>query len=94
MKKIFFFAVAALAALSVNARVVSFGGIIDKTDATVAKSTFDAAFEGVNIKSEGVANSDATAYAAKIIQVTKTTKYDSTFIYLKGERQVYTHIWG
>ena len=89
MKKIFFFAVAALAALSVNARVVSFAGIIDKTDATVAKSTFDAAFEGVNIKSEGVANSDATAYAAKIIQETKTTKYDSTFIYLKGERQVY-----
>ena len=36
-----------------------------------------------------MANSDATAYAAKIIQETKTTKYDSTFIYLKGERQVY-----
>jgi len=89
MKKIFLFAAAAIAALTVNARVVTFSGLIDKTDATTAKSTFDAAFEGVNIKSEGVANSKGDSYAAKIIQEKGTAKYDSTFIYLKGERQVY-----
>ena len=89
MKKFFLFAAAAVAALTVNAKVVTFANIVDKTSAETAKSSFDAGFEGENIVSDGVANSQGTAYAARIKQVKGTSKYDSTFIYVKGERQVY-----
>ena len=89
MKKFFLFAAAAIAALTVNAKVVTFANIVDKTSAETAKSSFDAGFEGVNFTSKGVANSDATAYCAELTQTIGTKSWDSTLVYIKGERQVY-----
>ena len=38
MKKFFLFAAAAIAAMTVNAKVVNFAGLIDKTDAEILRS--------------------------------------------------------
>ena len=89
MKKIFFFAVAALAALSVNAKVVTFTDIIDKTSAETALSTATAAFDVANIELKAEANSGGTAYYAAIYQVNSTSEWGVTTLKLKGENQVY-----
>ena len=89
MKKFFLFAAAAIAALSVNAKVISFAGIVDKTDATVAQSSFEAGFETVNIYAKGAANSGGTAYCAEVYQKEGTVSWDSTMMYLPAYDQVY-----
>ena len=72
MKKFFLFAAAAVAALTVNAKVINFAEIIDKTDAASAKSSCDAAFSLINLTSEGKPNSKGTAYCAEITQTEGT----------------------
>lgn len=89
MKKIFLFAAAVVAALSVNAKVVTFSGIVDKTSAETAKSTFEAAFSLDNLSVEGKANSDASAYYAELTQVTGTEDWLTTKATLKSDAQVY-----
>ena len=89
MKKIFLFAAAALAALSVNAKVISFAGIVDNTSADLAQSSFEAAYTMTNLSVKGVANSDGTAYYASITQTTKTTDWTTTTLKLKADEQVY-----
>jgi len=89
MKKIFLFAAAAIAALTVNAKVVTFSGIVDKTSAETAKSTFEAAFSLNNLSVEGKANSDASAYYAELKQVNGTEDWVTTTATLKSDGQVY-----
>jgi len=89
MKKFFLFAAAAVAALSVNAKVVTFSGIVDKTSAETAKSTFEAAFNLANISVEGKANSDASAFYAELTQVNGTEDWTTTTAKLKADAQVY-----
>ena len=89
MKKFFLFAAAAVAALTVNAKVVTFSGIVDKTSAETAKSTFEAAFDFTNLTVAGKANSDATAYYAELTQKDATTDWGITTAKLKSDAQVY-----
>ena len=89
MKKIFLFAAAAVAALTVNAKVINFAGIIDKSDAASAKSTCDAAFSLINLTSEGKPNSKGTAYCAEITQTEGTTEWNVSVMMLKNEEQAY-----
>ena len=89
MKKIFLFAAAAIAALTVNAKVVAFNGIVDKTSAETAKATFEEAFDIANLTVAGKANSDATAYYAELTQKDATTDWGVTTAKLKSDAQVY-----
>ena len=89
MKKFFLFAAAAVAALSVNARVINFAGIVDKASADAAKASFDAAFDYANIETAGVANSDQTAFLVEVKQVEATTEWENTVLSLLDEDQVY-----
>ena len=89
MKKLFLFAAAIVAAMTVNARVVSFADIVDNTAADAAKSAFDAAFVYENIATEGVANSSGDAYLVEVKQVEATADWGVTTLILKGEEQVY-----
>lgn len=88
MKKFFLFA-AAIAALSVNAKTITFAGIIDKTDAESAKSTFEAAYDVTNITVAGKANSSGTAYCAEVTQTAKTEAWGVTTAKLKSDAQVW-----
>ena len=89
MKKIFLFAAAIVAAMTVNARVINFAGIVDNTAADAAKSAFDAAFVFENIETAGVANSSGDAYLVNVTQVSGTEAWGTTTLNLKGEDQVY-----
>ena len=89
MKKFFLFAAAVVAAMSVNARVIDFSGIVDNTAADAAKSTFDAGFVFENIETAGVANSSGDAYLVEVKQVNGTEAWGVTTLKLKGEDQVY-----
>lgn len=89
MKKFFLFAAAVVAAMSVNARVIDFSGIVDNTAADAAKSAFDAGFVFENIATEGVANSSGDAYLVNVTQVSGTEAWGVTTLNLKGEDQVY-----
>lgn len=89
MKKFFLFAAAAVAALSVNAKVVNFAGIVDKTDANTAKATFEAAFNVANLTVAGKPNSGNTAYYAELTQTSGTTEWGITSAKLKADAQVY-----
>lgn len=89
MKKFFLFAAAAIAAMTVNAKVISFAGIVDKTDATTAANTFNAAFNVTNLTIEGKANSDASAYYAELKQTAATQEWGVTTAKLKSDAQVY-----
>lgn len=89
MKKFFLFAAAVVAAMAVNAKVISFAGIIDKTDEATAKSSFEAAFGTQNISVKGAPNSKNTAYCAEVWQTIGTANWDSTMMYLKTDDQVY-----
>ena len=88
MKKIFLF-VAAIAVLSVNAKTITFAGIVDKTDAESAKSTFEAAYDVTNITVAGKANSSGTAYCAEVTQTAKTEAWGVTTAKLKSDAQVW-----
>lgn len=89
MKKFFLFAAAVVAAMSVNARVIDFSGIVDNTAADAAKSAFDAGFVFENIETAGVANSTNDAYLVEVKQVNGTEAWGVTTLKLKGEDQVY-----
>jgi hypothetical protein len=89
MKKFFLFAAAAVAAMTVNAKTISFAGIIDKTDAETAVSSFESGFETQNIYAKGAANSGGTAYCAEVYQTVGVVSWDSTLLYVPGEDQVY-----
>ena len=89
MKKFFLFAAAAVAALTVNAKTISFAGIIDKTDEASAKSSFESGFETTNIYAKGAANSTGTAYCAEVYQEVGVVSWDSTMLYLPTDDQVY-----
>jgi len=89
MKKFFLFAAAVVAAMSVNARVVTFAGIVDNTDKDAAKTAFDAAFEYENIETAGVANTAGDAYLVEVKQVAGTEEWGVTTLKLVGEEQVY-----
>ena len=89
MKKFFLFAAAVVAAMTVNAKVVTFSGILDKTDATTAVNTFNAAFDVTNMTVAGKPNSDGTAYYAELTQTSATTEWGVTTAKLKSDAQVY-----
>ena len=89
MKKFFLFAAAAIAAVTVNAKVVSFAGIIDKSSADAAKSSCEAACDFENLTAAGLANSGNTAYCAELTQTTGTTEWGITSLKLKSDSQVY-----
>lgn len=88
MKKIFLFA-ALVAAMTVNAKVITFGDIVDNSDKDLAKSSFEAAYNMTNLTVEGVANGEGTAYYASIKQTTATTDWTTTTLKLKADEQVY-----
>lgn len=89
MKKFFLFAAAIVAAMTVNAKVVTFAEIVDNTAADAAKSAFDDAFEYANIETKGVANSAGDAYLVEVRQVEGTTEWGVTTLKLVDEEQVY-----
>ena len=89
MTKFFLFAAAAIAAMTVNAKVISFAGIVDKTDAETAVATFEAAFNLTNITVAGKPNSSSTAYYAEVTQKDATTDWETTTMKLKSDAQVY-----
>lgn len=89
MKKIFLFAAAVAAALTVNAKTINFTGIVDKTDAASAQSTFEAAYDVTNITIAGKPNSKNTAYYAEITQVSKTEEWGITTAKLKSDAQAW-----
>jgi len=89
MKKFFLFAAAIVAAMTVNARVISFADIVDNTAADAAKTAFDAAFEYENIETKAAANSAGDAYLVEVYQITGTTEWSVTTLNLKDEEQVY-----
>lgn len=89
MKKFFLFAAAVVAAMCVNAKVIDFTNIVDKTSADAAKATFEAAYDLSNITITGKANSDKTAYYAEVKQTSKTTEWGVTTAKLKSDAQAY-----
>lgn len=89
MKKFFLFAAAAVAALSVNAKVITFGDIVDNTEEAKAMSSFQAAFSYQNIDLKANQNSDKTAWLVEIYQKTATTDWETTSLSLKADDQVY-----
>ena len=89
MKKFFLFAAAAIAALSVNAKVVSFAGIVDKESEDGAKSSVATACTLTNITLDAEQNSGKTAWCAVINQTSGTDAWDVTKLVLKTDNQVY-----
>ena len=89
MKKIFLFAAAAVAALTVNAKVISFAGIVDKESEDGAKSSVTAAYNLANITLGAEQNSGKTAWCAVINQTAGTTEWDVTKMTLKSDAQAY-----
>ena len=89
MKKFFFFAAAALAAMTVNAKVISFENIVDNTSADAAKAAFEAAYTLTNITVNGAANSAGDSYLVEVKQTAATTDWETTTMKLKSDAQVY-----
>jgi len=89
MKKFFFFAAAALAAMTVNAKVISFENIVDNTSADAAKAAFEAAYTLTNITVNGAANSSGDSYLVEVKQTAATTDWETTTMKLKSDAQVY-----
>jgi len=89
MKKFFFFAAAIAAAMTVNAKVITFADIVDNSSAEAAKSSLEASFDFNNIEVKGVANSAGDSYLCEVYQVDATTDWTMTEMFLKGEAQVH-----
>ena len=89
MKKIFLFAAAIVAAMTVNAKVINFADIVDNTTADLAASSFNAAFDVANMSVAGKPNGDQTAYYAELTQTEGTTDWETTSMVLKADDQVY-----
>ena len=89
MKKFFLFAAAAVAAMTVNAKVVSFAGIVDKESEDGAKSSVATACTLTNITLGAEQNTNKTAWCAVINQTSGTEAWDVTKLVLKTDNQVY-----
>jgi len=89
MKKFFLFAAAAIAALTVNAKVITFAEIVDNSSADAAKAAVEEAFDLTNITVKGVANSAGDSYLAEIRQTEATTEWEITNMALKSDNQAY-----
>lgn len=89
MKKYFLFAAAIVAAMTVNAKVISFAGIVDKSAEDAALSTFNAAFDYENITLATGQNSGKTAWYVAVNQTAGTDAWDVTNLYLKADDQAY-----
>lgn len=92
MKKIFLFAAAVVAAMTVNAKTISFADIVYNSTADSAVLGFNAGFEYENISVKGTANSAGDSYLVEISQVEATTDWETTSLYLKSDDQVYFKI--
>ena len=88
MRKFFLF-IAVLAAMTVNAKVITFSGIVDKSSSEAALSTFQAAFDFTNITLGTDQNSDKNAWYVSVKQTESTEEWDVTTLYLKEDDQVY-----
>ena len=89
MKKFFLFAAAVAAAMTVNAKVISFADIVYNSSADSAVLGFNAAFVYDNINIKGAANSAGDSYLAEVYQTEATTEWDVTLLELKADNQVY-----
>ena len=89
MKKIFLFAAAIVAAMTVNAKVISFADIVYNSTADSAVMGFDAAFDYENISINGAANSAGDSYLVEVKQLEATTEWDVTLLELTADNQVY-----
>jgi hypothetical protein len=89
MKKFFLFAAAVAAAMTVNAKVISFADIVYNSSADSAVLGFNAAFVYDNINIKGAANSAGDSYLVEVYQTAATTEWDVTVLELKADNQVY-----
>ncbi len=89
MKKFFLFAAAVAAAMTVNAKVISFADIVYNSSADSAVLGFNAAFVFDNINIKGAANSAGDSYLVEVYQTEATTEWDVTVLELKADNQVY-----
>ena len=89
MKKFFLFAAAIVAAMTVNAKVIRFAGVVDKSSEEAAISSFNAAFDSENISLAAAQNSGKTAWYVSVKQVESTSEWDVTTLYLKADDQAY-----
>ena len=89
MKKFFLFAAAVAAAMTVNAKVISFADIVYNSSADSAVLGFNAAFVYDNINIKGAANSAGDSYLVEVYQTEATTEWDVTVLELKADNQVY-----
>lgn len=89
MKKFFLFAAAVAAAMTVNAKVISFADIVYNSSADSAVLGFNAAFVYDNININGAANSAGDSYLVEVKQAEATTEWDVTLLELKADNQVY-----
>lgn len=89
MKKFFLFAAAVAAAMTVNAKVISFADIVYNSSADSAVIGFNAAFVYDNININGAANSAGDSYLVEVKQAEATTEWDVTLLELKADNQVY-----
>ena len=78
MKKFFLFAAAVAAAMTVNAKVISFADIVYNSSADSAVIGFNSAFVYENININGAANSAGDSYLVEV-----------TLLELKADNQVY-----
>ncbi len=92
MKKIFLFAAAVVAAMTVNAKVISFADYVYNSSADSAVLGFDAAFDYENINIKGAANSAGDSYLVEVYQTEATSDWETTSLYLKSDDQVYFKI--
>ena len=89
MKKFFLFAAAVAAAMTVNAKVISFADIVYNSSADSAVIGFNSAFVYDNININGAANSAGDSYLVEVKQAEATTEWDVTLLELKADNQVY-----
>ena len=90
MTKFFLFAAAIVAAMSVNAKVVKFAGIVNKTAEDAALSSFNAAFGYSNVTlATAQTSSEAAPWYVLVKQTAATEEWDVTTLYLKADDQVY-----
>lgn len=87
MKKIFLFAAAVVAALTVNAKVINLNGIVDTTSVDNAKSSMEAAFYLTNVYIKGEPDSKGKPYA-QVYQKDATTDWETSLMEFNADDQV------
>lgn len=86
MKKLFFFAAAMVAAMSVNAAVYDLC-VVDTTSKATAQSSIEAAFSFTNAYAEGNLDSNGKPYC-DVKQKDSSTDWATTFMTLKADNNV------